>query len=595
MTRLIDREEQAANVPVPIGGFNTNDAANFIPLVQGTDAWNVEIDEVLGISKRSGFTTYNSATAVIPKYSGGTVKNITGPMIYGSAAAWTGGVVATGDKFRMEGENVFYTLSTVVGANTLSLASPYTGTLTAGGKYGVAPNGVMGMHNYKYGTTQKLVVFAGNDLYAGGTGLLGSFTALSAGLTDNQRTKAITFQDVLYFCNGYEYNTYNGAAVAAVGGTPSPSDPKYLALYTIGNANYIVIGGSNTDADKSRVSFSDVNAGATYPSANKYLVGDRDGTVITGLAQVGSGMAIFKTNSIYLLSGLPSSGTLRKIVDDVGCVAPHTLVEQEGFVYFVGRRGGKLGLFRFDGTSSVIGLSDSIEPTLAALNQTYVGNMCGGIYDNKYFLSGTSTSGTFNDRHFICYIYRPFDGTAGAKYYPWCRGNRGYNFLLNWDSSGVVYLMSGSPTNGFVYREETDDSDDIADNTFGLTSTAIDSYVFSRWFNFGDSSRKKELLRAYLELDRPGNWNLILRLYTDFQTYGYNTYNISLRSNTNTWAEITYLVTPWQQSISKAVTELKFDYPTFARYFRFRWSNSTADEYFTVYPMICYLKNETVR
>lgn len=164
------------------------------------------------------------------------------------------------------------------------------------------------------------------------------------------------------------------------------------------------------------------------------------------------------------------------------------------------------------------------------------------------------------------------------------------NWILNNDISGTNYLFSASPTNGIVYREDTGTSDDTTDNLSGI-SAAINAYADSAWYDFGDNSRRKELLRAYIDATDSGDWNLVFSIYRDFVTGG-NSYNVNLGSNTLTWAEVQYGITAWQTAVDKNVTELVFNYPNFAKFFKFRWANANAAEYFSVYPCTMYYKWE---
>ena len=595
MTTLPNRSETMTSVLPPIRGMNTKDPPHHMIPGQGIDNWNVEIEEVQGINKRKGFTPFNTASTLIPRYSEGTIKEITGPMVYFSGlvtgAGLTASVCSTSDVLFMLGNStpVYWQISTLVGTATLSLAVAYTQTVTAS-SYLIGPKQIDNIYNFKYGTTQKLVAFAGQDLYAATAAATGSFTKVSAGLEDYQNVSATIFQDKLWFCNGYQYKVYDGSSIAAVGGTPDPSDPLYVGVYTIGNANWLWIGGSNTAADFSQFAFSDVNAAETYPATNVYLAGDRDGSRITGGAPIPGGWAIFKDSSIFVFSGVPGSGTLRKVVSDVGCIAPRSIRSYKGQVIFVGRKGKTLGVYAFNGTSNIAYLSEDLEPTFIALKQSAVESFTAEIYNDKYVVGARNASGTYNNEHYTVYLDRGF--LSGNKtHWPWVRGNRGYNDLLSQVVSGTDYLFSASPTGGFVYHEDNGNSDDTTDNIYGGTA-AIAAYSESAWIFMGDRTKRKEILRGYLDITNSGSWNMKLRVYKDFLTYGYNDFNISLSSATLTWAEIVYLSTPWQSSVDKSIDELSFPYPSTATHFKFRFINENANEPFTVYPMSIYYKKE---
>ena len=587
MTTFVNRNELNASIPVPILGLNTLDDKSQMNPLMAPNFYNCEMDDPRGIAKRSGFTRFN--TGMLPITFTGTITSITTQSVGAATGVVWSGVVTAGLRFRMASGTNIYTVSGLANNATLTLTSSFVDTVNTGSYY--ISSDVRGLAPFKYGTTQKLVAFADASIFNLGTGASGEPANLNDTLTSGTRFSWTTFQDKFYYCNGYEFNTWDGATtIAAVGGTPAPDDPLYVTTYVNGNATWLVIVGSNTQADMSDIAFSDVNAPGTWPAANIYPVGDRDGGRAIAAKQCPSGLLIFKTNGIYMFGGIPgSSGSLRR-VSSIGCNSPHSIVEYEGAIYFVGDREGRLGVFRYIGGNTIQSLADSIEPSLADLKKSVVNQICGSIYDNKYYISGTSSTGTFNDRHFICYINRPFED-AGRMFFPWAEGSRGYNFLSTVDISGTDYLFSGSPTTGYVYREDNGETDDTTDNIFG-NAAAIDAYVTTKFYDFGVPAYNKELLRAYVNINAVGAWGINLDVYKDFQTYGYDRYPISVDTNALTWAEVVFGVTPWQTAVGKTIAEVTFRYPQTARYFQFKWSNATASQYFTVFPMNLFFKQE---
>jgi hypothetical protein len=568
ITNIVNRNELQAQIYPPFRGLNTYDPPHHLPEGQGAAAYNVVTSAPNSICKRGGFQYLNTASFGIGKITTGTIQSITGLIVYGSGTNWTN-TISANDCLFMKGNSspIFWKIASIAGSATMTLAVAYTQTVT-GSSYFVSPSQVDGLFKYKYGTTQKLMAISGSDAYYYGSG---QFTKTGAALTAGSPPSAITFLDYFVLANGYQFKYYNGSTWANISGSPAPSLPLYLGVYSIGNANFLCAMGSLTDADKSQFAFSDVNSISTWPAANIYYAGDRDGAKLTGGKPISGGWAIFKEYSIYVFSGIPGSGQLRKIIDNVGCIAPKTLVSHKNWVYFLGRDAGKLHVFRFNG-STLEKLSQNIEPTLDNIDSGNAQYAVGEIYKDRYRLSITIAGGSLNTKHFDCYIDRPFMNN-NVVYYPWFEGNRGVNALLSYEDGDTIALYSGSTTNN--------------------TTAAINAYGDTGWLDFGDNSRKKELLRTYIDATESGDWDLVFSLYFDFQLYGSSPYTINLGSSSMLWSEVVYGLTAWQSAVDKSITELNINYPGAAKHFKFRWSNSNASETFEVFPASIYYKLES--
>jgi len=588
MTRLPNRNEERALIPVPLWGLNTKDDASQMSPLFASDLSNVMADDPKGINKRSGMTLFN--TGMMPVTLTGSITSITSQSVSGATGVVWSDVVTAGYLFKMASGTNIYKISGLNSNATLNLTADYSDTVTTGSYY-IGPPAVYGLNTYTKGTTQKLIGFGGGTFFDGGSSATGEFTNKFDALTSGKRVSSVTFQDVLLYCNGYEFQTWDGTTIAAVGGSPAPADPKFVDVYSNGSSNWVVIGGSETDADRSELAFSDVNTNGTWPAANRYQVSERDGGAVLMGKQTPNGYLVFKDNGIFMFGGIPgSSGSLKRI-SNIGCPCPWSVVSYENQVYFVGTREGRVGVFKYIGGNSIISIADFIEPTLNGLKVSALSQVCGEIYNEKYYISGTSSSGTYNDRHFVCYINRPFRTDDGRLGYPWFKGNRGFNFLKSVTISGAPYLFSGSPTSGYVYREENGTSDDTTDNIFG-NAAAIDAYITTKNFDLGDPTVQKELLRGNINVNAVGAWNINLDLYRDFQTYGYTRHPINIDTETSLWSQVVFGVTPWQTATGKNIDEVLFAWPSMAYYFKFRWANANADEYFTVFPMNIYFKRE---
>lgn len=586
MTKIVSRNEQTINIPSPNGGMNTTMAPQLIPDSMSIDAKNVTYNEVQSVDKRTGFTLFNALSQVITLYSTGSISAIASNIVTGSGTTWSGNINVN-DRIVFGSESTFYTINAVNSDTQIQISNASHAAFSS--TYKVTPNRINKLVQFARGTSSDLVAFAGKSLFTGGSGLTGSFTERTgATLTNNGKPDALVAQDTLYFCDGTtsSFQTMNTSyTIAGVGGSP-PTDPKYLALFTIGTANYLAIAGHTTN--RSRVDFSDANALSTWPAANLYIFGDRDGTDISGMAQQGGTLVVFKLNNttfkgggIYEFAGVPGSGQIRLVVPSVGCLSHHSIVAFAGTLIFLGvDRDGVVGVYQYDGTPSLKYLSEAIEPTLNALSFGSLGNAEAVIHKNRYYLSVRNSSGSYNNTVYVGDL-RQADPEFKAPKWSW--HDRSWNTALNWFVSGQGYMFSGSATNGFVNREDNGNADDTTDTILGNTA-AIDAYVDSKWFALGGGHSLVELIEDWEEVTDSGDWNLDLRIYRDFQSQGSDLYKINLASNTLTWADVIYGVTPWQTATDKSLNPIRFKYPTFCRYFRKRYANNNQGQPFSVYP-----------
>lgn len=583
MATIVSRDEQEMNLPAPNGGMNTKISPQLIPDDMSIDASNVLYNEVYSIDKRAGNALFNSNVIVL--YSAGSISSISSNIVTGSGTVFTGNINVN-DRIIFGTETTFYTVDAITSSTAITISATHA-TLSTG--YKVCPNKINKVVQYTRGTTSDLVAFAGKSIFTGGTGLsVATMTERTgATLTNNNKVSAVIGQDILYFCDGStsSFQTMNTSyTIAAVGGSP-PTDPKFVSMYTIGTANFLAVGGHTTN--RSRIDFSDANAFATWPAVNQYLFGDRDGTDVSGFAQQGGVFVVFKLNttnfragSIYEFSGVPGTGQIRLVVPDIGCLSHHTIVPYEGTLIFFGvNRDGIVGVYQYNGTSQVRYLSESIEATLQTLSFAGLDQAEAYIYKNQYFL-GVRASGSYNNRTYVGNLKQLDNFYKQPK---WSYTNRSFNSGIVYTVSGQGYPFYGSATNGFVYRDDTGNSDSTTDNILG-NGAAISAYVDSKWFSPGNGIHLIEGIEDWIEVTDKGSWNLVAGYYKDWNSTGSDDYNINLSSSTLTWADVVYLVTPWQTATDKHIEQLRLRYPFFVRYFKKRYKNANSGEPFAVYP-----------
>ncbi len=115
---------------------------------------------------------------------------------------------------------------------------------------------------------------------------------------------------------------------------------------------------------------------------------------IMALETLGDILYVFTRNSIYAVVGdTPNEFYLVKTGSKVGTHAYKSIQRGGNLIFFL----NKSGIFAFDGSESV-NIAETIQPTVDNISQSYLQNSA-GLYDSngKYWLSYTSTNGSYND------------------------------------------------------------------------------------------------------------------------------------------------------------------------------------------------------
>jgi hypothetical protein len=103
-----------------------------------------------------------------------------------------------------------------------------------------------------------------------------------------------------------------------------------------------------TDSIESRVYYSESNDFYNWPVNNFFPVGQSGGDVCISMCVFNDDLYIFKTQSIWVLSGDgPSTWSVRNVHPSLGCVGRGTVLVHGGMIYFLGQDGA----YRTDGTS----------------------------------------------------------------------------------------------------------------------------------------------------------------------------------------------------------------------------------------------------
>ena len=236
----------------------------------------------------------------------------------------------------------------------------------------VAAAVLRGGYEWARASGRQLLVVCNGQLHTGTYGLPMTWAAQTGALDAGARPQFATFRDagaeVCYIADGGLLNKWNGAAVSVnLAGTPNvkllathnlrlfgagdPSNPDTLYYSTLSNGDTLGIAASGGGAAAVR----------TY--------GARE---ITALIPVGTSLLIFHEAAISRFTGWSQddieiqSGT-RGVSDDVGTIAPGTILGVEGLGYFLSDR----SFYRVT-EAGVEAVGQKIEPVLQSLDQSIV-------------------------------------------------------------------------------------------------------------------------------------------------------------------------------------------------------------------------------
>lgn len=156
-----------------------------------------------------------------------------------------------------------------------------------------------------------------------------SFDELETGFTPNVRYESITYwatssmSDVMIFTNGVDavkkYDPVNGVSDLA----GNPPKAKHIALYK----NYLFLANTVDGVNKypQNVVYSSFDSVEDWQTFNFFQAQDYSDSYITGLASTNDYLIVFKSESVWAITGYsPDTFAARKL-SDVGCIAPGSI------------------------------------------------------------------------------------------------------------------------------------------------------------------------------------------------------------------------------------------------------------------------------
>lgn len=336
-------------------------------------------------------------------------------------------------------------------------------------------------------------------------------TTIQSGLTNNTHTYFAEFEDAAGTAYLMGVNGVNaawkstGSGSASVITTPptqwATNPPSFIAAHEGKMWSYTASTNLLCWSDDGTLDVWTTADNGGYESS---AFNPKDGYTGTGIVSQKGGLVIFKQNSIYKSSGLTSqSFSFSSLYDKIGCVAPRSIVNIGGKIFFLAQNKNDYGVYCLDDSGGLHWMSEQITPTLNTITVTSASLAAAGHYQNKYILTIPITGGYKTLRlNYGTGSWEVSTGNSMACYYN--------------DSNGLLY--GGSTSTGYVYTMDTGTNDD---------NVAISNYAISRNEPFDGIEYNKILKELWIWAKAYGNYSLTINFYIDDQLLP-GTYTVNL-------------------------------------------------------------------
>lgn len=406
------------------------------------------------------------------------------------------------DNQTQEGKNTTITPTTVeqrLGyVRMLNTALTKTGLRETTGLSAVAVRGHYQLKKSGRGTETKVhCVAAGPNLWSYGSA---NASAVITGLTDEEDAiwnfvqiqdpseKASGTDDILIGVNGYDSPViWNGTDASAsylssVAGSSGVMPAKYIITLKNRVALLNIQDPSDVDA-KSKFLLSPLIDGVphphVFPSELAFYVGGSDKYGgITGAAALNGKIVIFKKNTFYTFNvggavdqttlALVHDFSLKQIDENIGCVAPRSIVSLGNVVLFLSDK----GIYAYDGTN-LVHISKAIDNDLENINFARKKYAAGGFNraDKLYYLAFSPSGKNSNE---VMFTY----DVNEKKWYPPSTGMR-CDIISNYIDASQEKVLCGDQK-GYVYElnKGLNDGKELGYNLVPASLTGGDTVTF---------------------------------------------------------------------------------------------------------------------
>lgn len=332
----------------------------------------------------------------------------------------------------------------------------------------------------------------------------GTWTAITSGssFTASKKFRFATFLDYVFMVNSaFEVKSWDGNPSNGWGTTNLTSAPAGQFITVFNSRLYI----ASTSANPDRLYFSSIQAGTiTWDTTNDWLdLNPSDGMNITGLANTGTLILIFKERAMYRWNGHATDANL---IVDIGTTSQESIASRNGRVFFF----NPYGVCMTDGGYPVR-ISKPIHRWIEAISPSYytsVASVCDE--DNLYVSIGDVTVDSVAYSNTVL-VYTFSTQTWRIRTYA-----EQFRAFANYiDSSGNYKIMGGND-DGDVQDFDLGDTDDGTPIFYRVRTKRMDfgssAYIkkFSDLFMFG---RQLPNAQTFIQSDegplKPVKWGLV--------------------------------------------------------------------------------------
>lgn len=262
-------------------------------------------------------------------------------------------------------------------------------------------------------------------------------------------------------------------------------------------------------AEGARLWFSGITGSSPDPmnwgAENFVDLEPNDGQEITGIGIAGSFLVVFKPRKTYQIYD-PVSAANRQISNQIGCIAPRSIVQTPVGLLFLSE---DQGICKTDG-QTITPFSDPIKPQITeVLSTPAAAALAAGTVDERRYYLSVSLNGTRND-HTLEY-----DMVAGSWWLHDCASNQ--FALLDPGGTPVLYsadsLASARVSKAFVADTFTDNTANYTGKSYYVTPQYAWGFSGSiRYQRYIDPHKVKRIREV--RIDGEGNWEAYIS--TDF-------------------------------------------------------------------------------
>jgi len=346
--------------------------------------------------------------------------------------------------------------------------------------------------------------------------------------------------------------TYDDNIADASLGVTAPTDlgvpPKYNVIRYHQNRLFC----NDTD-NPNYIFYSELNNPYSFASTNFIKIGDGTSDLVRGIALYGNNLLVTCVNSchlIYMPTTDDADWVTTRLKVPFGSKSPYGSVEiNESVMYPAVQNNKFVGFAKMQGigvqpsttfltteTAGSLLESDRIEPNMFTIQEDYVGNIYGIVYNNVAYFSVTNgTSQTTNNK---IWVYEfDLDNLSKSQQASW-NPDTGINANGFTIYDGNMYFIS-STANGFVYQNEVTDQ-------YNDDGVAIDSYYWTKEIAVsGENATFNDYRYVKMLVDQAGDYSMDLGYRVDSDSGDGDIQEVNLDPGGSLWGTMVWGVDLW--------------------------------------------------